>query len=308
MGIAGQSAVADARTLYETLSGSALQQLRSNNNWEAVARRYDGADGASIEITHVGAVPVFEELKGDAAFGGFRKLTQSMPLKTFSKQMDLQRTSVIYDRNGSTQVAITSFLRDLPYLYDKIVYDLVATNPTVLDGTALIASSHNFGTFNNRTTDDLSFASFDAGRAALQSQTDEFGEFLDVDPDILVVHPDELRTAQEIVGSELRPVSVSTAGALNGAAGGSTVANVYAGAGWRVVSTPRMTTGDWLMNDSRYPPIALGVWMDPAAYIMDDFNSEEAIKRDRLLYQVKADVNAMGLTHLGTFGKMTGSS
>ena len=307
MALAGQTNVNNARTTFETLVDGALQADRGETAaWQPFARRYESGGARKIEITTVGATPDYEEWEGDKNLRGFRKLNTSMSFKKWHKSMALSRESVVNDLNGSTAVGLAAHARNVSYIFDKLVFEALVANPTVADGTAMIANTHTHGTYDNLTTTALNFNAFDAGRVAMRNQTDEFGEFLDVMPDYLLVNPDEERIGLEITQADARPISVGTGGTIAVAGGGigaTQVANVYRGAVSLVVS-PRITAGTWFLLDSRYPPIALGVWRDPESVVLDSMEGEERFKRDQFLYSVEADVNTAGLTHHGIYAKI----
>lgn len=306
--IAGQTNVANARTVFTTLVDGALQQDRNSGAWQSIARRYEGSGGRSIQITAVGATPDYEQWKGQKNYRGFRKLKVNCSFDKWHKSMELDRADVVNDQDGSTAVGLAAFARDVGYVYDKVAFAKIVTNPTVADGTALFATSHNFGTYNNKTTSALTFTTFDAGRVAMRNQTDEWGEYLNVMPDTLVVNPDEERIALEIAQADSRPVSIGTGSDIVGISGagiGATqITNIFRGM-VTVIVTPRWPAGDWMILDSRYPPIGLGVWRDPEVHIADDMSDSERMNRDVFLYSVEADLNAVGVTHQGVYGKLT---
>lgn len=308
MSIAGESSLQAARTTFETLLDSALTRLRQGGLESIFSRRFEGGASAAIELDMPGAVPAFEAWDDEKSFGGFREHTVTIPLKRWEASVKLKRAQVVYDQAGTVAQALKQLTGDVGYLWEKLVLDALDDNPTGIDGVSLLNNSHPFasggGTWDNLTTDALSFDAFDAGRAAMRGLLDEYGEPLGIEPDILIVHPDEERTAREICQADERPIAVGTAGAINSAGIGATgVTNVYRGA-CNVVVSPRMTSGSWRILDSRYAPIALGVWRDPEAVVTDDMSAESRQRRDDFLYSVEADANTAGLYPHGLYGKL----
>ena len=307
MPIAGNAAVQNTRTTFETLLETANMAQKETGVAERLAVRKDGRGGTAIQFTVPGAGPDYERWAGEKNFRGFRKLKTTCTFDKYHKSMGLQRQEVVHDQDGSTGARMSTWMADAGYVFDKVIIDKLKTNPTVADGTALLANSHTYGTFDNLTTDALNFDTFDAGRAAMRSQTDEFGEFPPVMPDTLLVHTDEERIALEITQADTRPVSVGTGGeiTINGSGLGATsLMNVYMGS-VMVIVTPRWTSGDWLLIDSRFPPIGLGVWRDPEPHILDSMDDTPRFTRDEFLYSVEADLNTVGLTHHGCYGKIS---
>lgn len=309
MAVAGEANVRNARTTFETLVDGALQQQREQGIWQAFARRYNGGDSIAYQINMPGATPNYEEWVGEKPFGGFRKLSKTIGFKKYHKSLDLPRESVVYDKTGTTAAAMREFVSNVAYVWDKLVFDSLKANPVGIDGVSLLNDTHPFGasggTWDNKVTTALSFDAINTGRAFMRSLTDEFGEPLGIEPRVLLVHPDQERTALEIAQADARPVSVGTAGAINsGGIGATGLTNVYRGT-IDVVVSARWTSGDWLLVDPRYSPIGLVVWRDPETVIADDMEGETRMKRDLFLYSVEADAAASGLQPYGVYGKIT---
>ncbi len=307
MGIAGENNVLNARTTFETLVDGANQMEKSQGHWQSLAREYKGGRGIKINVPMTGATPAWEEWQGSKNRRGFRKLSKDIPFKKYHKSMDLERSSVVHDQSGTTALALQTHTNDVAYVRDKLIYEAIVANGTCADGSALLANSHTFSGYNNLTTDALSFASFDAGVAAMRSQTDEVGEYLSVEPKILIVHPDEQRLALEIVESDAIPISVGTGGPVTingGGVGAVSITNVFRGI-VDVIVTPRKATGTWMLLDPRFPPFGLGMWREPEAVIADDMTGKDRMDKDLFLYDVEADINVVPLQWEGVYGKAT---
>lgn len=300
--------VQSARTLFETLMDGALERLNSGGLESVFAREYAGQDGQAITITMGGANPAFEAWEDEAHFGSLREHSVSMPFARQKAGLSLSRAEVVYDQTGTVEQKLSSFTANVGYLFEKLVIAKLASNPTGIDGVSLLNDSHPFaqsgGTWDNSVSTALSFDAVKVGKAAMASLKDEYGEPLDLSPNVLLVHPDEERTAREIAQADDRPISVGTAGAINTVGIGATgVTNVYRGA-MDVIVSPRWTSGDWLLCDTRYAPIALGVWRRPEAIVSDDMSSELRQRQDKFLYAIESDVNTCGLQPYGVYGKI----
>lgn len=308
MGILNPNAVADARTQYEALAVTALANARATGIWNRLARRVN-ATGIAHQTIIGGATPTWRQWTDEKDFGGFRKYARTTPLKKYHKSIELQRTDVVYDTEGSTAAVLEGFVgKDIEAVFDKLVLDSLSGNPTCVDGVALIHDSHPHGsstTWDNKTTTALSFSAFDTEVERMMALLDEHGEPLNLNPRLLVCHTDLRHTAREIIGSELRPVSVGTAGAMNsGGIGGSAIANMYTGDGWDLIVTPRLTTGQWVIVDPRFPPLKLCVWREPEIIVVDDMTGESRVRRDVFLYGAEADMAADGEQPWGIAGKL----
>jgi phage major head subunit gpT-like protein len=308
MAIANQDAVADARTTYEALVGNALQNARASGVYKALSKRINSS-GIAHQLTLPGATPTWAEWTDARDAGGFRKYTKTIPRKVYHKTISLSRVDVTADNDGSTAMALEQFVgADVEAIWDKLVIDALVSNPTGLDGVALVSDTHPFGsstTWDNKTTTALSFSSFNTERARMRALKDEYGEPLNLEPRILLVHPDEEEVALQIAQSDQKPVSVGTAGAINSAGvGGSAIANVFRG-NVDVIVSPRWTSGDWVIIDPRYMPIALCVWRYPETVVLDGMGDPDRFKLDKFIYGVEADVCADGAQPWGIAGKIT---
>jgi phage major head subunit gpT-like protein len=307
MAILNNDAVADARTTYEALFNSALQSNRAQNAWSRVARKVTGT-GIAHQTIVPGATPTWTEWVGEKDFGGFRKYARTTPLKTYHKSIELKRSDVVYDKDGSTGAALNTLVRDFDALYDKLVFDKLSANPTGVDGVALLHATHPFGsstTWDNITSTALSFSEFDTMVEDMMNLKDEFGEPLNLRPRVLVAAVDIRREAMEIVGAEDRPIAVGTAGAINSAGIGATgITNIYKSDNWELIITPRFTAGQWVIIDPDFPPIKLVEWRAPEPIIVDDMTADTRVRQDVFLYGAEADIAADGEQPWGIAGKL----
>lgn len=311
MATAGLANIKNARTVYETIVDSALDRARASSVGLRLARRRDGIQGTSIEFALTGATPSIQRWKGNKKWRNFRHLAKTVRFDKHDASFKLFREQVVHDPAGTTAQAIKRHASQVEYIWDQIVIrDGLASNPDGIDGVALIHDTHPFaednGTWDNKTTDALSFKSFNTGRAAMRNLSDEFGIPFDLAPDTLIVNPAEERTALEIAQADDRPVAVGTNSAMDGVVGGATrITNVFKGKVSDVVVTQYVAAGDWLMWDSRFPPMALGVWRDPETVVVDSMESKDRMETDEFLYSLEVDANADGLEPFGLYGKIT---
>lgn len=302
----GQTNIANARTTYETLVQNALLADREQGVWQRLAQRRTGTGSTAVQIIVPGATPNYEQWHGEKTSKGARKLTKTIYFDKYHKTLELDRPDVVHDLDGSTGEQIAYHVRDVGYVFDKVVIESLAGNPTGADGVSLLNDSHPYSGTDNKTTDALNFDSWDAAVSAMATFTDEYSEPLGIRPDILLVHPDERRIALEIAQADARPVSVGTGGeiTINGSGLGATsMTNVYKGA-MTVIESARWTSGKWLAVDSRFPPMGLVVWRDPETHILDRMEDLPRFMKDKLLYSVEADCAADGVQHLGCYGNL----
>lgn len=249
----------------------------------------------------------------DRAFDGLRAYAASYDLEEVYAALRLERIKVQNDSSGRITRELQRFVqRGASIINTKVWTKLTANTVTGPDGVALLSTAHPNGdggaTQSNKTTDALSHASYNAGKAAMRSYTRENGEDLDMTASHLFVHPDEERIAKEITGAE-RPVSVDNAGAVDTGTriGVTSITNVYQG-DTTVVVTPKITSGDWLLMDLTKPgvrPWALGHGAPMQAAYPDERDDYVVRKLAMLEWVISGDI-AHGPGHWqAAYGKLS---
>lgn len=311
MATAGLANIKNARTIYETVVDSALDRARASAVGLRLARRRDGLNGLAVEFSLTGATPSIQRWKGMKKWRNFRHLSKTVTFDKHDASFKLFRSQVVHDPAGTTAQAIKRHASQTEYIWDQIVIrDGLASNPTGIDGVALVSDSHPFGedggTWDNKSANALSFREFKVARAAMRNLSDEYGIPFDLKPDTLIVNPEEEQIGLEIMQATDRPIAVGTAGAIDsGGIGATNITNVFRGTVGTLIVTQYMTAGDWLAWDSRFPPMALGVWRDPEVIVADDMAAKDRMDGDQFLYSLEVDANADGLEPYGLYGKLS---
>lgn len=306
-GIAGAAAIQSARTTFETVVETGLKRNGENGIADLIAQRYEPQGGLTVDISTHGAVPAMQQREESHQFTGLRVMNVKCSHAHYQAGIELPRPQVIHDKSGTVGNALRAFQSEVDYFWALLCVGKLDANPTGIDGVSLINDSHpygaNGGTWDNDVDAALSFDTWDTAQTKAGQLHDEFDQPLDIRLDTLIVNPAELREAKEILGSDLRPISVGTAGAINTAGIGATgVLNVYQSASTQLVVTSRITAGNWFALDSRYKPIAYCVWSDPQAHVADDMSGDERMSRDVFRYSVEADAAAVGFMPWGLVG------
>lgn len=310
MPVINQSAVADARTTFESLVSNALENARASNAYQSIASMVTPSGSIAFEYTMAGATPAWALWDDERDSGGFRKYSIRVPQTKYQKSILLDRQDVVYDQDGSTGRALSSFVgADVAAIYDQLAFAELNGNPTCIDGGDLLSATHSFGsgggTWDNITSDALNFDTFNTGVETMMDLDDENGEPLNLMPSVLVVATNLRRTAKEIVQAEDRPISVGTAGAINAAGIGATgITNVYRADNWTLVVTPRLTSSKWVMIDPRFPPIGIVQWRGPETVVVDDMTADRRVREDKFFYGVEADIATCGLQPWGIYGNL----
>lgn len=326
---AGIANIEAARTTFETVSQSVFAQ-RPPGVWSMFTARFNSQDGIGLEIDEGTALPVIQEWTGMRVWSGWRVQKKYVRLKTYQAGFKLPRKDVQYDKTGIFGRKIAQFLGDTPYMPDKLVLESLLSNPTGIDGVSLLNDTHPFavsgGTWDNKVTSALSFAAVNTGVAAMQSLRDEQGEYLGLDPDLLIVGTANRRTALEIADADSRPIPIDTAGAFDATSkvnAAGALPNIYKGK-FTVIVSPRFedgtNTASWFLADSRFPFMG---WLQGGGAggggeatgapqggppvtttIIDQPNNDIPANEDNFAYGVHFDGRAFGFAPYGIYGRV----
>jgi hypothetical protein len=245
---------------------------------------------APLRVHVPGESKVFDDLR---AYG------QTYDMRLLYKAHRIERQRVQYDTSGRVAQGLAAFVAESAILAEKRIFDLLVANTVVgIDGVTLLNDAHPYGnagaTWDNLTTDALSFSSYNAAKAAMRVFTGENGEPYDVMPTHLFVPPALERTAKEITGAD-RPVpfSASAQDATSSIVAATSIANAYQG-DVTVVVTPRITTSTaWFLMDLSKP--SARPWyaqIGPVFEQMPEINDDTVRKTDIFEYAINADMIA----------------
>jgi len=304
--------VAAAQTAFSTAVADAFDQ-DPPGIFRAFTKVETGVAARYITQIEMGATPVMTQWEGTRPRSGFRALSKRYDMRKYQATLELDRTDVEWDTTGMVGKAIDRFLASQEYFADKLVMEEWLGNPTSVDGQALLSNSHPHGAANaswdNLTTDVLGFDTFNSAMAAFRTLQFENSEFRDVNPNLLIVGPDLERTAKEITGSTTRPVSIATAGTLDGAAGGAQVDNVlYTGGTVNVLVSPRFNNGtnddNWVITDTRFPMMELHIARAVTAVSLTRPEDPERFDNDVYLFGLECDYRAIPGSIYGCYGRL----
>jgi phage major head subunit gpT-like protein len=261
------------------------------------------ASSEVIEVDVLGAMPVVREWVGPKVYWPRRLYTQTVRMKPWEASFDMPRSKVIFDKTGFVARAINGFLSNLS-IYDKIVTDLLISNPTGYDGVALLSASHPHGpagaTQSNLTNVALSPGAVETAMQAGEELRDENSEPMGVFYDTLMVGPKNRSMAFEIAGVD-RKVAVDNDGVFHKAGGSPTadsvvsgfaMSNVWAGK-FNVVINPRYVGAaddywDLLVTNGPAKPIVLYEGEAPHSVSQTEMTSEKRFNQNLFAYSVEA--------------------
>lgn len=258
-------------------------------------------DSLKTKIHTVGPSAIFQEWQGEKQFSGNRIYNFEPELKVYHAGIALRRMDVRYDPSSIVDQMINRFLRTAPRGVGDTIFDALVSNsgegPAGFDGVNLISTSHphgpSGGTNSNKTTDTLSFSSYDAGMQAMQEHQNEKGQSFNADATLLMCGPKYRKTALEIAKATNRKVAVDNTGAeaSSSVVDVTNVENVFQGEVDVFINKKLTGTQDdyaYLIDTSEMPMLWI-VGREPEVIDKLDMRDDNRYFRDELLWSIEFD-------------------
>ena len=205
--------------------------------YQQVAIRVDFTDFRPHPMTNIGTFPLLERVPeaGEIAFGTLGDKKETVTLQAFGRGLALSRQMIVNDDLSAIDRVVTSTGLAVARTEDNVFWSMVLSGANA-DGPTLTETGRQV--FN--TTDGtkagaaaaITVASVGLGRAAIQKQKGLNGEDLGLTPSILLVGPDKLTEAEQLVAT-IQPQS-------------TTAVNPFSGR-LTVISTPKITGNAWYL-------------------------------------------------------------
>lgn len=238
-------------------------------------------------------IPVMREWIDERQIRALKDFGFSITNKKWEATMGISRQVIEDDQTGQITPRIMSLAEAANAHYDRLLADLINSNPTAFDGVAMYHATHNNLATGGGSV--LSATSLAAGYTAMRKQTSPVeGEPMDVRPTHLLVPPDLEIAAQVILNSMYTPDASGSSFAIG-------ANNPIPRLGLSLVVSNRLaTTTEWHLFDCSH---AVKPWIiaQRIAPVMSSPNanmfaeggeSESAFMRDELLFGVRSRDNA----------------
>lgn len=262
----------------------------------------------------LGSTPPMREFLDERKPSGMTEYAVSIEDKTFESTIAVDRKAIEDDQLDLIRLRIRDLASRVSQHRHQIVIQNLLAGGTGLgyDGQTFFNAAHaGFGgaTYSNTTTSVLSAASIAAGISAMMQLPDDTGTPLGIVPDTLVVGPQTMWDAIELIDS---PVVVYKG---TGSTGTSPTDYVNAFQGrLRLIVSPYITgaqSAAWFLLDTKRPikSVILQQRSDvPVEFTAIESNSgsESAFMRDRFFYGVRGRYNVgYGLWQAAYGGKLS---
>lgn len=207
--------------------------------YQAIARRRDLTDFKSTKLLRIGDFPTLKAYAedGEIQTGTINEGRESVTLGSFGRILRLSRQAIVNDDLGAFDDVFGSIGGMIRRFENATAYAVKAQNsgngPKLSDNVNLFNSAHGNLAGSGGA---ISVATLGTARAAMMKQKDLDGNVLNLMPQVLLVGPDQLTTAQQVTAS-IQPVVL---GEVNPFAGNLQVVaeGAVAGNGWELYADP----------------------------------------------------------------------
>lgn len=285
-----------ALTAYNAALSAGIQSVRVEDLWYRDIAMETTSTTETELYDWLEQAADFREWKGERKFMPLRENGYALTNKDWDWGVEIHRNK-FRDNQFLRQASLFQMggVNAAMHPQRRVAYNLInfATAGNCWNGKAFFASDHpvdNFdsakGTFSNRITNALSPANFALARAAMMKFKDASGEVLASPPDVMLVSPDLVTTADMIAASIFVPtISGATANTGIGQAPRQKI---------RVVECPELASepGVWYLARTRGPikPVIVQKRTKPVVEFIEDLTSSYCKKHKKV--QLGADYSA----------------
>lgn len=314
MAIANMLKLEALRTTFDTLATQAFSSLHTG--FYGAFSRTVKVDGEYLEVDAMGATPAVQEITGSRRWGSLRAYVNRVRVKRYGPDgIELPIIKINNDPGGILEMQLKSYIENQVNFMEKPVTDFLLTNPTCLDGGALLSDTHSFGPAAG-TWDNLGAAlvpaEFFTGVSLMEGLLLENSEPAGTFPDLMMVGPSLRKMALDLVSQDrVVPISASGVEAYSSAVAAASRSNwlVNGDTPIKVIVNPRFVgsgfSASWFLFDTRLEarrPIVVGEAIAPSAQIIIDPSSPAMIDRSCAQAYVEAQAAIAGASPIGTYG------
>lgn len=271
-------------------------------------------DAEYLEVDALGPNPAVVEQIGNRRWGSVRAYAVRGRVRRYGPDgLEYSILKIKNDKTGLIQQEIAAYGAALSNFYEKPVTDFLISNPTCLDGGALLSTTHSFGsaggTWSNRGSAALSPSEFATGISTMEGLLFENGEPANYYPNVLMVGPSNRKLAMDLCKAPMRVVPVSASGVeAYASAVAATAVNNWIFGEITVIVNPRLVgscAAYWFLFDTRREvakPIILGEAIAPQAYAVTDGNSQGMVDRSVARFYAEAWFALVGGAPYSVYG------
>jgi phage major head subunit gpT-like protein len=251
--------------------------------WMALATLIPSTQGTET-YAWLGEIPIMREWLDERQLLALKEYGFTIANRKWEATLAIRREAIEDDQTGQIRIRVESLADAANQHYDKLLFDLINSNPTAYDGVAFYHATH--GNLVTGAGSAFSAAQLQLAIATMKAKTLPNGEPMDINPTHLLVPPALEWTAKQVLNSAYWP---------DASGAGQHAANVMQGVLNLVVSSRLSTTTEWHVFDCSHPvrPWIVQQRVAPEFSSLDDPNNNEAaFMRDEYLYGVRSRDNA----------------
>lgn len=191
----------------------------------------------TVDYTWLGELPSMREWIDERVFKALKDYVYTISKKDWEASISVKRDDFIFDNLGIVKVKINQLIHSITKHYNSMVFGLIPLNGVCFDGkkffdTHMLGDKEYTNITDAKLTEDALFAAI----AFMQGIEDAEGETLGIEPSLLCVSPDLLKTAKKILGSKVIEGSDNVAMDMV-----------------KLKVVRQMTTGTWCLLDTTQP-------------------------------------------------------
>jgi hypothetical protein len=187
---------------------SSYEKLAQKQNFWPLVRIRGVSDFKPMRLVRLGEMPNMELLEEGApvSLGSIGEAASSYQIATYGKALGISRQMVINDDLGAFD-QLGHWGGAIARLESKLFWDILNQNQKVSDGLALFSKEHkNIGL----KPMDLNIESLSQARISMARQEGidkREGEYLDIQPEFLIVPPELQTQGEQLVSRDFEPTS-----------------------------------------------------------------------------------------------------
>lgn len=214
--------------------------------YRSLADRRSFNDFRPHSFVRAGDFPGMDEIGegGEIQYGTLSDNKEAVSVKPYGKAIRISRQMLVNDDLDALAQVLADRGRAVAHHEDKVFFDMMlggasSNGPTLLETTRQVFNATDLTLAGTPAAITVSTVSL--GRAAIMKQQSKDGTLLDIAPSILLVGPDKLTEAEQLVAS----ITANASGSVNPFSGRLTV-----------VSTARISGNAWyLFADPAASPV-----------------------------------------------------
>jgi phage major head subunit gpT-like protein len=268
------------KTLFQQGWNAQQDQL----TWKKITTIVDSTH-PSEDYAWLGQLPAMREWTDERIPKGLSEYTYTIRNKKWEASVRVDNEALEDEQYGQIRARVQALPGTVARHQNSLVWSTLEANPLAYDGQNLIDTDHQegaSGTQSNRTTSALSATTLAAARAAMATFTDDQGNILGINGDLLLVPFGLSATARTILNADY--VTDGT----------TTVSNIWKGSA-TLMEVPFLTDqNNWyLVASSEYVKPVIFQNRVPVTFkaLTPEGDSDAVFMRDASFYGVRARYN-----------------